>query len=173
MKFPWLSIFIRFVILVLLQVVIFKRIEFTTGIFAYTQFFVYPIWIMLMPIRIPKPLILIGAFIMGLVIDMFYDSLGVHAATLVFMAFIRDFILNLVEPEVGYDPNISFNLKKIGLLWYASYIGIFLLIHLFVYFSVEAFSFVYMEEILISTVMSLIFSSLLMIILILIFNPKY
>jgi len=132
----------------------------------------YPLWIMLLPFKMPKPVILVAAFIMGMIVDMFYDSPGVHAASLVFSAYMRDFILRIIEPDIGYEPEQPFNIRRLGLIWYISYAALLLLLHLFVYFSIEAFSFVYFYEIMLSTVMSLIFSLFIVIFFVLIFNPK-
>lgn len=172
MNYNWFSISFRFIVLLALQVLIFKNISFDSGIFKYMHILVYPLWIMLLPFKFPKPLLLLAAFILGMTVDMFYESPGVHAAALVFSAYIRDFILRIIEPDIGYDPEQPFNIKRLGMIWYVSYAALFLLLHLFVYFSVEAFSFVYFYEIMVSTVMSLLFSLLIVFIFVLIFNPK-
>ena len=172
MNYNWISILIRFVILLVLQVAVFERVKFDLGILSYTNIFIYPLWIMLLPFKMPKPVILIGAFIMGMTIDLFYDSPGVHAAALVFSAYLRDFVLRIIEPDIGYEPDQPFNIRRLGLIWYISYASIFLLLHLFVYFSVEVFSFVYFYEIMLSTITSLIFSLFIVVFFVLIFNPK-
>lgn len=172
MNYNWISILIRFVVLLVLQVAVFERVKFDLGLLSYTHIFIYPLWIMLLPFKLPRPLILVAGFIMGMMVDMFYDSPGVHAAALVFTAYIRDFILRIIEPDIGYDLDQPFNIRRLGLIWYISYAALFLLIHLFVYFSVEVFSFVYFYEIMLSTVTSLIFSLVFLIFFVLIFNPK-
>jgi len=171
MKFNWIPLSVRFILLLLLQVIIFKRIQIDWSILSFGHVIIYPLWVMLAPIKIPKSVLLIGAFIMGLTIDMFYDSPGVHAAALVFTAFLRDFILKIIEPDKGYNIDRAISLKQLGFLWFISYAGIFMLIHLFFYFSVEAFSFIYMYEIIMSTFISLIISVIIMIAYSLIDNP--
>ncbi len=172
MNYNWVSILFRFVVLLVLQVTVFERVRFDLGILSYTHILVYPLWIMLLPFKMPKPVILIAAFMMGMMVDMFYDSPGVHAAALVFSAYMRDFILRIIEPDIGYEPEQPFNIRRLGIIWYISYAALFLLLHLFVYFSVEVFSFVYFYEIMVSTITSLIFSLFIVVFLVLIFNPK-
>ena len=172
MNYNWISILIRFLVLLVLQVAVFEGINFDLGILSFTHIFIYPLWIMLLPFKMPKPLILIGAFIMGMMVDMFYDSPGVHAAALVFSAYMRDIVLRIIEPDIGYEPDQPFNIRRLGLIWYISYAALFLLLHLFVYFSVEVFSFVYFYEIMLSTIMSLIFSMFVVVFFVVIFNPK-
>lgn len=128
---------------------------------------------MIAPTKIPRPLLITIAFFIGLFVDMFYDSPGVHAAASVFSAYARSMILRFLEPDIGYDTDHPFNLNKVGILWFISYCGVFLLAHLFFYYSVEAFSFVFFYEIIMSTIISLLFSVFIMLIFILLSNPKY
>ncbi len=172
MNYNWFSILFRFVLLFSLQVLVFKRVNFEYGLLSYAHIYVYPLWIMLLPFKIPKPVLLIAGFVMGMSVDFFYDSHGVHASALVFSAYIRDFILRIVEPDIGYDLDQPFNIRRLGILWYISYTTLFLLLHLFFYFSVEVFSFVYFYEIMLRTITSLLFSSFIVFIFVLIINPK-
>ncbi|MBK7701261.1 MAG: hypothetical protein IPJ39_22315 [Saprospiraceae bacterium] len=41
--------------------------------------------------------------VMGLALDMAYDSVGIHAAALVFTAYIRNIIIAFLEPFDGYS----------------------------------------------------------------------
>lgn len=143
------------------------------GILSYGHFLIYPLWIMLLPFKLPRPLLMVLAFVMGFLVDIFYDSPGVHAATLVFMAYAREFILRILEPEIGFDLDQPFSLKRLGILWYVAYASLFMIIHLFIYFSIEVFSYVYFYEIMMSTISSLIFSVFIIVIFVMISNPKY
>lgn len=172
MKASWIPISIRFVLLIVLQVTIFKRIGIDYSIFSFAHIFIYPLWVIFFPVKYPKAVLMILAFCMGLCIDIFYDSPGVHAASLVFLAFSRGFILNLLEPDKGYDLDNPFNLRRLGFIWVLSYLGLSMLLYLFFYFSVEAFSIVYIYEIVISTILSLICSIVIMFIYTLIDNPS-
>jgi len=173
MNSAWISILFRFIILIVLQVVVFKRILIDVGFLSFGHFFIYPLWIMLLPFKLPRPLLMVLAFVMGIVIDVFYDSPGVHAATLVFTAYARDFILRVLEPEIGFDLDQPFSLRRLGIIWYIAYAALFMIIHLFIYFSIEVFSYVYFYEIMMSTISSLIFSVSIIVIFVMISNPKY
>ena len=173
MNSAWISILFRFIIIMTLQVVVFKRILIDVGFLSYGHFFIYPLWIMLLPFKLPRPLVMVLAFVMGFIVDMFYDSPGVHAATLVFTAYAREFILRILEPEIGFDLDQPFSLKRLGIVWYIAYAALFMIIHLFVYFSIEVFSYVYFYEIMMSTISSLIFSVFIIVIFVMISNPKY
>jgi hypothetical protein len=163
----------RCLVLIFVQVLVFKHISFSIGGLAAVHFLIYPLTILLFPIRTPRAVLLVSAFLIGLSIDVFYDSLGVHAAALVFTAYIRNVIIAFLEPYEGYNIDDIPNIKRLGLGWFISYLSIALLIHVFLYFSIEAFSFVYFFEIFLNTISSFIVSFLVIIISQFIFRTKY
>lgn len=163
---------IRWFLLVFFQVLIFKRIELNGGIFHYLQIILYPLFIILLPLRISSFLVMALAFVTGVVVDIFYDSIGVHAAALVFLAFIRPVVLSVLEPREGYNVNYSPTKKKLGMLWFMQYAGILIGAFLFFYFSVEAFTFVYIGDILLKTVLSFLVTMSFIAMYMLIFDPE-
>ncbi len=164
---------IRCIILFLAQIWVFKQITFSLGGLAYIHFLIYPMAILLMPVKTPRAVLLVSAFIFGIALDIFYDSIGIHAFSLVFTAYIRNIIIAFIEPYEGYNIDDVPTLKKMGLGWFVTYISLALLIHVFVYFSVEAFSFVFFFEIFLNTIFSFIVSFITILILQFIFNTKY
>jgi len=127
----------RFAVLVLLQVFIAKNIN----LGRYFIFFPYVLFILLLPFNTPKPLTLILAFILGLCIDMFYDTQGMHAAACITMAFVRSFVLELFAPREGYDEQLKPTIAYMGVGWFSSYALILILVHHLVLFYIEAFTF--------------------------------
>jgi|JI7StandDraft_1071085.scaffolds.fasta_scaffold159735_1 hypothetical protein len=164
----------RFLALLLMQVLVFKKISngFTLSSFNYLNVFIYPIFIMLLPVRIPHALSILLAFVFGISIDWFYDSLGVHAGACVFTAFVRPYILSILEPRGGYPLVGGPTQHVLGMRWFLRFSAISLLIHLLVYFSIQYFSFVYIINILISTLVSFVFSMLFIIMYQFLLNPK-
>jgi hypothetical protein len=163
---------IRFIALVLLQVLIFKQMELSTGIWQYLHVFLYPLIILLLPLRTPPMLVLIIALFTGLTIDVFYDSLGVHASACVFLAFLRPLALGIFEPREGYNVNISPTKKTLGMVWFSRYSAVLLAFFMFFYFSVEAFTFVYLGSILLKTLLSYIATMIFVLIYMTIFDPE-
>ncbi len=163
----------RFIILVLLQSIVLKRITFDIEDFGFFHILVYPLFIFLLPIRVPRPLVITLGFIMGILIDFFYNSPGVHAGTLVLTAYLRSFVLRILQPYGGYNVDDSPSMKIMGFTWFMSYIAILLFVHIFVYFSLEAFSFVYIYSIVMNTIFSYILSFILIIISQIILRPQY
>lgn len=153
-----------FVILIILQVTVFRNINFGWPNFNYIHIFVYPIFILMLPIRTPTTTIMGSAFLMGILVDVFYASPGVHTSALVFMAFIRPIMLNFMEPREGYTVDGMPTINEQGLSWYLIYSSVLLFLFLFFYFSVETFTFVYFLSIWLKTIFSLFFSYIFIII---------
>ncbi len=155
---------ISFLIVVLLQIIIFKRIDLTFGSFDFIHFLIYPIFIIILPLKTPRALVISLGFILGITVDMFYDSPGIHASACVFIGFIRPYVLKALEPYEGYKIDHSPSLKNMGFVWFLPYCSIMMGIFMLFYFSVEAFSFVYYFEIFMRSIFS--FFASMMIILI-------
>ena len=66
----------RFLILILVQVVVLNNVQFS----GFINPFVYIMFIMMLPVRMPKTFLLLAAFITGLVVDVFSNTMGMHAA---------------------------------------------------------------------------------------------
>ena len=109
---------------------------------------------------------------LGIVIDLFYDSLGVHASACVFAAFMRPLILQFLEPRGGYPVNANPTMREFGVVWFMRYSGSILLLHLAFYFCVEVFTFVYIGQILLKIIASFIVSFASVMIFMFLFNPK-
>lgn len=162
----------RFSILVTIQVLLLKDLELGGTNFNYIQVYIYPILLLLLPVGINRSYLLLIGFFLGLLIDIFYSSLGVHASASVFIAYIRPYILKGFEPRGGYNESHSPTKYRMGNTWFFRYLAIMLVLHLFFLFSVEAFSFVYIQSILLKTISSFIISFIVIAIYTFISNPK-
>lgn len=163
---------IRTIFVLFIQLVLLKRINLTFGDFNYVHLTIYPLIILLLPYSMPRPLVIVSAFFLGLFVDIFYDSPGVHAGACTFVAFFRHYFLEFISPRDGYKK-AALTSYVYGVGWFLSYAAMLLFVHLLVLYSFEAFSFVYFKEIALRTIFSFIASLFLMMIGYLIFNPKY
>lgn len=162
---------IRFIGFLLVQGLVLRRV--TLGLdLPYTQILLYPVFIMLLPLRMPRPLVILSAFAMGILLDWFYNSWGIHASASLFTAFARPFILKRLEPRGGYTAAHAPNRERMGWDWFLRYSAFLLASHLFFYFSVESFTFVYIIRILLKTVFSFVISMGFLLIYMQLFNPK-
>ena len=128
---------IRFIILVLVQVLIIKNIE----LGRFINPFLYVLFIIVLPFETPRWLLLISAFFLGISIDLFYDTSGMHAAATVFMAYFRPGILKLFSPRDGYEIGTQPTVQYLGVPWFLSYASILIVLHHFVLFFIEIFRF--------------------------------
>ncbi len=163
---------VRFIVLVLLQGLILQNIGEGIKDFAYIHIIIYPLFILLLPLKTPRMLLIFLGFLIGIAVDSFYLTPGLHASASVFIAYARSFVLRITEPRAGYNVNYSPTAFRSGKGWFYRYAGILMAAHLFFYFSVEAFTFVYWTEIIAKTVVSFLISMLFIVFYQVIFNPK-
>lgn len=167
----WTNI-IRFGVIILLQGLILRRIALGGTQFNYISILFYPVLIALLPMKTPRSAMLFIGFALGMILDLFYDSLGVHASACVFTAFMRPWVLQLLEPRGGYPVNANPTKRDFGPAWFTQYIGILLILHLTFYFCIEVFTFAYLGQILLKIVSSFIVSLGAILIFMFLFNPK-
>ncbi|NRB59985.1 MAG: rod shape-determining protein MreD [Winogradskyella sp.] len=164
MNNPFLIHSLRFISLLLLQVVICNSINFL----GYINPYPYIIFILLFPIRDNRLTLLTISFILGMLIDIFSDSGGVHAAAAVSLAYSRPVLLKTSFGMLYEHQSIKFNLTEIGSL--ITYITLGALIHHLVLFSLEVFSISEILLILKKTLFSCIFTIVLSILIIVLFS---
>ena len=163
---------IRFGVIILLQGLILRRVALGGTQFNYISVLFYPVLIALLPMKTPRAAMLLIGLALGIVVDLFYDSFGVHASACVFIAFMRPLVLQMLEPRGGYPVNASPTMRDFGVEWFTQYVGTLLLLHLIFYFSVEVFTFVYIGQILLKIITSFIVSFIAILIFMFLFNPK-
>lgn len=158
---------IRFIGLVLFQVIVLNHLN----LFGYLNPFAYIIWIFLFPVRKNKSLFLIASFLLGLSVDFFSDSGGIHAAATLFIAFTRVPILKFVLRKTDFDY-LLFNIRSISFNKAFLFITILTLIHHFIVFSLEYFSFNSFTIIISNTFLTSILTIIISILGIVLFTKK-
>ena len=156
----------RFLVLVLIQVLVLNHINFLGHINPY----LYPLFILVFPLTGNKSLLIFLSFVLGLSIDIFGDSGGVHAAACVFIAWIRPVVLKY-SFGVSYQLN-TLKISKAPVPKQLVYIISMVLFHHLILFSLEIFNVSHILLILKSTLFSGIFSIVLMVCTILLFSKK-
>src|ERR1700712_6139884 len=91
--------FIRFVLLVFIQVFLLKNIT----LYNLSTPYFYILFILLLPFETPNALLFLLAFILGLTIDAFYDTPGLHAASCVVLALVRIMFISITVQKDGFD----------------------------------------------------------------------
>lgn len=125
------------VLLIMLQVLLFNNIQFS----GYINPYVYIMIILLLPTELPQWVVLVMAFITGLIIDFFSGSPGMHASATVLAAFTRPYILELISPRDGYETGSSLSMANYGIKWFFIYSTSIVFIHHLLLFYLEVFRF--------------------------------
>lgn len=127
----------RFVLLILLQVLVLNNLQIGSLFNPY----LYILFILLLPFATPKWLLLLSAFLLGITLDIFCNTIGMHIITSVFIAFIRPGVINSISSNKDYEQFDAPNIRDLGLVWFLSYSTILIFVHHFLFFFLEAFSF--------------------------------
>ncbi len=156
---------VQFILFVALQILLMDSLVlFSTGFC-----FIYIAFLLFLPININRVLLLFLGFMAGFSIDIFYDTMGIHAAASVLLAFLRPHVLNLLTPRDGYDTNDSVNIHVMGWRWFLTYALLLILMHHAAVFFLETISFETAWFTLAKVFASVLFTGIVMVILQLLF----
>ncbi len=148
---------LMFVVLVLVQVLILNNIQFSGLINPY----MYILFIMLLPFNIPGYFLLGLSFLLGITIDIFNNTLGVHAGATVLLGFLRPGIASLISSREILEKGSTPGLTQLGFASFLKYTLISVLIHHLFLFYAEAFSFGDFFETFLRYILSSVFSILI------------
>ena len=128
---------LRFIVLVLVQVLVINNIQFS----PLVNPFIYILFILLLPFETASWFLLVIAFILGMTIDVFTNTPGLHASATLFMALFRPLVLRSIAPRDGYETGTFPRLSIYGFTWFLKYSLILVVLHHMFLFIVEAFGF--------------------------------
>lgn len=155
----------RFILLLAAQVLIFNNIRF----FGYLNPYPYVLFIILYPVNGNKSGLLLASFLMGIIMDMFCNSGGVHAAACVTLAYLRPVFFKF-SFGVSYEyQTIKINDKLTPERF--SFILVSVLTHHLILFFLETFRLSFFFSILLKTTLSTLFTIIICIIIIYLFKP--
>ncbi|WP_445453879.1 rod shape-determining protein MreD [Flavobacterium sp. 25HG05S-40] len=156
----------RFVLLLLAQVLIFNRID----LFGFINPFPYILFIILYPVNGNKSGLLAASFFLGLLMDMFWNSGGVHAAACLILAYFRPAIF-----KFSFGLSYEYQTVKLNDVLSPerfSFLLIAVVLHHFVLFVLEVFKISFLWEIVMRTLLSTVFTLITCIIIIYIIKPS-
>ena len=153
---------IRFIVLITIQILVMNNVLFM----GYINPFIYILFLLLLPFDTSRWLILILAFCLGISVDAFQNTMGLHAFSCVLIAYCRRPILNFLLPQLKNKKqnNLEFSLQEFGLQRGLIYTSSLVFIHHFSLFTLEAFQ-LELIRILLRTLGSSIVSIILLIII--------
>jgi hypothetical protein len=121
---------LSFVFVVILQITIFLH----TSIFSVAYCYIYVAFVIFLPLSINRSWLMTIAFLTGVSIDMFYNTLGINAFACVTLAFFRNRIFYLFLGSSDFDENSPISLANLGIGIFIPYVTILLFIHHFLIF---------------------------------------
>lgn len=127
---------IRFIFLVLLQVLLLNNIGLYYNL---ANPYLYVLFIILLPIDIPVFWLFALSFAVGISVDAFSGTIGLHATACVFMAFIRIITLGLLNPRGGSEFYTEPTLRNMGFNRFMTYATVMILAHHLILISVDIF----------------------------------
>lgn len=126
-----------FIVFALLQIIIFNNIE-ITSVGVIPAFFL--LYVLLLPYETPDWVLISSSFLIGLLIDIFADTMGLNAASTVFVAFIRPTLLKSLAPRGGYEASTYPRIYYMGIGWFMKYAAIMIFIQQLTYYILSDYS---------------------------------
>jgi rod shape-determining protein MreD len=151
---------IRFILLVLLQIFVFNKIQ----LFGYLNPYIYILFILLLPLEIPKHFLLICAFFLGFSIDYLSNTIGINTISSLLIAFLRSGLIRILSPRLDIIPGMQIGIRDFGFKWIFLYSSILILVHHISLFFLEVFRFTEIIETLKRSLFSAIFTIIIVII---------
>lgn len=127
---------LRFLLLVIVQVLFLNNLQFT-----FCTPYIYILFILSLPVSCPRWLDLIAGFVLGLTIDMFSNTLGLHTFACVLIAYLRYFAIKLFVSEENRITNIP-SFHSFGVMPYVKYVVLLTVIHHSALLALETMTFV-------------------------------
>ena len=143
-----------FIVLILLQVLLFNNIQFS----GYVNPYIYIMFILLLPVELPQWILLLIAFFTGLLVDFYGGTMGMHTGATVAAGFVRPYILRFISPRDGYEPGAQPSMVIYGFRWFLFYTLLVVSVHHLVLFYLEVFRFAGFFHTLLRVVLSTAFS---------------
>lgn len=159
---------VRFILLILLQVFVLNKVM----LHGYVTPYIYLLFILLLPFSIPRWGLLFCGVALGLCLDIFMNTPGMHAMACLVVAYFRPFVIHILSPHDGFETQkITPSIVSMGWAPFMTYAVIMVLIHHLVYFILEIFSFQNILFLIIRILLSALVSVLLVVIFEMLFVP--
>tara|TARA_B100001248_G_scaffold114854_1_gene85960 strand:- start:200 stop:718 length:519 start_codon:yes stop_codon:yes gene_type:complete len=162
-------VFLRFLFIILSQILIFNNIL----IYGISPN-IYLIFLIVFPLNYNKSLLYVYVFIAGLILDFFSNTYGIITFSLLLSAWMRPYFLKFSfgHFDASKVRKTADYIKETSLYQKLTFLILMYLTHQFLLFTVEAFSFEKLGWIIKKTLISTIISIILCYIFILIFYTK-
>ena len=145
----WIKQIGRYIVVMLLQVLLLDQLQLWGACHPY----VYILCLLMMPITLPHSVSMVIGAAVGMVRDIFCNSLGVHTAACILLMFIRPYLIGVIVNDKD-RLNEQISLRAIGMEALIKYVVILVLIHHLTVFLLAAWSWAHIGFVLLETLVS-------------------
>ena len=139
----------RYIIVMILQVLLFDQLQ----LLGVCHPYIYILCLLMMPITLSHSADMIIGAVVGLIMDVFCNSLGVHTAACIFIMFIRPYLIGaIVNDKDRLNEQIS--LRALGMEALLRYVVILVVVHHLMVFLLAAWSWAHIGFVLLETIVS-------------------
>ena len=145
---------------ILLQVLFLNNIHFV----SYINPLVYLILIITLPQDTEKWFLIVYAFSLGILLDLFEGNIGLNSSSLVFISFFKPYLTKVFIPKNSIDEKDKLELKNLGIKTFSIYALTLIFIHNLFLFLLEKFSFSFILPLLLEIILSTIVTFIIILI---------
>ena len=157
---------LNLIILLVIQLPLIYRITLFDKAFG----FFYVGFLLLLPTTLSRSRLMVVAFFSGLLVDVFSNTPGIHAGASVFILFIRNFWLTIIEDD--YKELVNVNMGSIGKIKFIYFLYPLVFIHHFLIFTLENGGLHHFGALLSKVFFSSLFSSLIIFVINFLVTPN-
>ena len=153
----WSHIILQMVIFVMIQVFVINNMR----LFGIMTPFIYLYALLKFPFDMKRSAVILFSFFLGLVIDSFSNTFGIHAATCSVIGFIRTPLLERFADMKELPDRSIPSFRLLGLSKFIYYTLILVTLHHIILFSIDSFGFYQPARLIIRIFSSILLTSLL------------
>ncbi len=139
----------RYILVMILQVLLFDQLQ----LWGVCHPYIYILCLLMMPITLPHNAEMVIGAVVGLIMDVFCNSLGIHTASCILLMFIRPYLIGAVVNDKD-RLNEQISLRSIGMEALIKYVAIMVVVHHLTVFMLAAWSWHHLGFVLLETVVS-------------------
>lgn len=161
---------VRFTALILIQALLLNKIPLNWWAPSFIAF-VYPLFILLLPISTPTSYLMVFGFLTGITMDAFMNTGGIHTMACVLMAYARRPILSFFLPEqLSEYKNATPGPKTMSWSSFLVYSAILMFLHNLTYILIEVWALQSLIYMLIKVGLTFLFSMIFVVLYVLLFT---
>ena len=131
------SYLLRFIAILLLQLLVVNNIELS----SYINPYVYVAFILTLPVTMKPWQIVLLSFLTGATMDAFSSTPGLHIAATNFMGYMRIHYLRATTTKEDLEGRMVPSISQKGIVWFTVYAFVMIFMHHFVLFFLEIYGF--------------------------------